>query len=495
MPKTPKEVLADPTFYQLPDAEQQKVLATLDPHFGALPMAERTKVLQMGKSRLGQSPADSAALHAKAGYATSQGAPAEEPGFFSRLAETTGVPTTKEQLQSMKPSMMEILGGPAVTAGKMVVNQAQNLSNRGQEAVRSIASAPEGQRGVAAASAIPKYLLEGELAPVGGHGVNQFAEDLGSGQLRAAGGDLTGTVLNLLALKGGNPKTVERLTAATDAMPKDIRRALPDLNAEVSSKGRPKTLDMLGDRIGEAEKKLNLEYSNAVGPHANSVFGTQSIANKILALIQPNMDMTARGRVAKSAIEDRALEFQKPWTLGKLDRERIDANNRMTAFYKKGEADQYGAAGSSVGTALDKVVADAIRDEVYPHVDQLIGKPTGYTRNLKQRIGSLMNMASDLKSHAETTEKQSLKAAGGAGKLPKIRGVVGESGMPRVYLSEPISGNDPYKIATKAAKGAFPNPAAQAARAAVVGTYPAREQDLAKERAQRLVQVLAGAAQ
>ena len=65
---------------------------------------------------------------------------------------------------------------------------------------------------------------------------------------------------------------------------------------------------------------------------------------------------------------------------------------------------------------IDKAVADAIRDEVYPHVDQLIGKPVGYTRDLKQRIGSLMNVSSDLKEHAKTTEKQSMKSAGGAGK-------------------------------------------------------------------------------
>lgn len=56
MAQTVQQTLADPKFYGLPPAEQQKVLATLDPNYARLPLAERTKVLQMGQQRLNANP-------------------------------------------------------------------------------------------------------------------------------------------------------------------------------------------------------------------------------------------------------------------------------------------------------------------------------------------------------------------------------------------------------------------------------------------------------
>jgi hypothetical protein len=52
---TPKaqQTLADPKFYQLPPAEQQRALAMMDADYAGLPLEERNKVLQMGQQRLG----------------------------------------------------------------------------------------------------------------------------------------------------------------------------------------------------------------------------------------------------------------------------------------------------------------------------------------------------------------------------------------------------------------------------------------------------------
>lgn len=440
--------------------------------------------------------AESAAQHAKAGFTTTQGAPPDQPGFTSRLAEATGLPTSREQLKAMQPSMLEILGGPAVTAGKMVAGYGKNLY---AGATRPM-DPDEAQRmkehpiggGVEQAS---KFILGDILAPVGGQGVNRFAEDLGKGQFAPALGDAAGTALNLLMLKDRGPKTAERLAAGTDAMPKDIRRALPDIAAEVSRSGRPKTLDLLQDRIGEAERRLNQDYANSLGPHANTILpptaqGTWPISDRIRSLITTNMDDTARGRAAKQEIIKRAAEFEKPWTIGKLDRERIDANNRLNSFYKKGDVDQYAASGSAIGTAIDKAVADAIREHAYPFMDSLAGKSPGYFANLKQRIGSLMKMSGDIKDHAEKLEKQSMVFEGSpAFKRLRMRGVLGESGLPRVFVSDPMAEGNTLKAANKRVKGAFPNPIRQGINSAYVYSYPARQQ--AQERAQKLVQLLA----
>jgi hypothetical protein len=52
-----KQMLHDPKFYELPSAEQQKVLATLDPDYAQLPLQEQIKVLQIGRQKLGGSAA------------------------------------------------------------------------------------------------------------------------------------------------------------------------------------------------------------------------------------------------------------------------------------------------------------------------------------------------------------------------------------------------------------------------------------------------------
>jgi len=497
MPKTPKEVLADPNFYQLPEPEQQKVLAKLDPHFATLPASERSKVLEMGKSRLSLSPSDTASLHEKAGFTTTQGAPQEEPGFLSRLAETTGVPTS---LSALKPELATT--GPWA-APVMAYRYLKNLvSGAAAPPTQQEQEQMQRSRIAGAANIGSKYILEKLLAPVGGAGVSRMAEDFGQGNIGAGLGDLAGTAINLRMLKGGKPEgSVEKLVTATDSMPKDVRTAFPEIKAEVSRSGRPSSAVDLGKRIDSAESRLNQEYAATAGPYAHATLGptpqgTWPISDAIRSLITPNMDLTAQGRAAKNAIIARASEFEKPWKLGDLDQERIDANNRLNAYYKKGAVDQYAAEGQ-VGTAIDKIIADSIRDHVYPFLDAVTGKPKGYHATLKQRIGALMNMASDLKENAEKAEKQSMKASGGSSKLPKLRGIVGGHGVPRVYLSESVEGKDPFGVVNKAARKAFPGPTSRvlsSAKNAYAATYPAREED-ARERAQRLVQLLAQGAQ
>lgn len=56
-PQTVKQMLHDPKFYELPSAEQQKVLATLDPDYAQLPLQEQVKVLQIGRQKWGDSAA------------------------------------------------------------------------------------------------------------------------------------------------------------------------------------------------------------------------------------------------------------------------------------------------------------------------------------------------------------------------------------------------------------------------------------------------------
>lgn len=451
----------------------------------------------------------SAASHAQAGFTTAQGSPLEQPGFLSRLAETTGVPTSKAQLQSMQPSLAEQIGGPAVTAGKQILEYGKNLY-RG-------AVAPPSERESQQMKEHPyfggpaevgmNYLLNTVLAPVGGKGVNQAIDDIRTGQYRAGSGDILGTIINLMMLKGKDPNTVERLVAATNTMPEYARTALPDLRAEVIRSGRPsaigamfggqKPLDALSDRINMAEKRLNQEWNSAVGPHVRTTGPLTANGKFPVVAALENLEnklgnTTAQDKAARSYIKDLKSRFQKPLTIGELDKQRIAANNRTRAYWKQNDAAQYGKAGADVGTAADVAIANAIRDSVYPFVDRLVGKPSGYFANLKQRVGALMNMSSDLKENMEATEKQSMKAIGSGGHLPKVRGVVGMHGLPHAYLSEPMAGSDPFKVANKAAGRAFPNPIRAGINNAYVYGYPTRQQGLSDERSRELINRLRG---
>ena len=56
-PQKVKQTLHDPKFYELPSAEQQKVLATLDPDYAQLSIQAQVEVLQIGRQKYGGSAA------------------------------------------------------------------------------------------------------------------------------------------------------------------------------------------------------------------------------------------------------------------------------------------------------------------------------------------------------------------------------------------------------------------------------------------------------
>jgi len=60
-PQKVKQTLHDPKFYELPSAEQQKVLATLDPDYAQLSIQAQVEVLQIGRQKYGGSAAGATA--------------------------------------------------------------------------------------------------------------------------------------------------------------------------------------------------------------------------------------------------------------------------------------------------------------------------------------------------------------------------------------------------------------------------------------------------
>lgn len=405
-----------------------------------------------------------AALHAKAGYATAIGTPKPTPGFISRSAEALGIPTSTDDLKNLfTPQAADLLG----PGGRMAQTVAQGMTQPMTPAEKSDMEVhPVGQ----VLNQGAKRILEGPLAPVGGQAVSNIAEDRGN--LGAQAGDIVGTLLNLLTLKAAKgPKTEGKLAYATGGEARNIMTAVPDLLKEAQASGRPADLNGLIDgTIRNAKDKLNTEAANTLGPHANQQIMPSKISQRLLALITPNMDMTQPGRVLKKQIQSAALEFQKPWSLAQLDQERMDANARLHNFEKKGDVDQYAAKrGNNRNSAIDKAIANGVREEVYPLMDQAAGQPAGYYANLKDRIGALMNLESDAKAHREELRTKALKMEG-APLLErlKLRGMASGEGHPRFYVSNLLGPSDPLEAAHSAAQGAFGGPGTSAARAAAL---------------------------
>jgi hypothetical protein len=166
---------------------------------------------------------------------------------------------------------------------------------------------------------------------------------------------------------------------------------------------------------------------------------------------------TADGLNDIARIRGAATEFQKPWTLGELDLERMKINKRLNPFYNKSGADQYAALGNR-NTAIDKVISDTIRDTVYPRMDQAAGKPTGFFRSLKQRQGDLMDLQSSLKEESTRLKDTTARIQGGPRLSRENLGVhVGSSGTPHGFLrgiADVVKKPNPLAVAnTRVAQG------------------------------------------
>lgn len=187
--------------------------------------------------------------------------------------------------------------------------------------------------------------------------------------------------------------------------------------ADLRTAAKGQKLETVGDfvRISDkAEKVLNDEFSQALGKHARDRFNRPDVdrnfplSQKIVELKNRIPSITDADRAERTFIDKAAAEYQKPISLGELDLKRMQANNRLSAYYDKNDVSQYAAESKNAQIAVDKAVADWVRDKAYPKMDQLTGKPPGYFRNLKSRVGNLMNASSQAKEFAAKVHRESM---------------------------------------------------------------------------------------
>lgn len=422
----------------------------------------------------------------KAGFQTFHGTPPKAPTFFSRFGQAVGVPTSMDELKAMfstdpRTLLENAAAGPAAPIARQVVNAGANAIQ-------------ETKQGQSPLNTVPKFLLTGPLAPVGGQAVENFAEDVGKkmqpGQIvprpgaflqGPAMGDALGTFANLVALGRSHPTSeyqLNKLTAAAGAKgAKAIENTADLLTQTQKDMGKPVTSvqDFKGV-VNAAKDKINSEYGNAIGPYANTKPSTLPISQRVLDLITPDMQFTSEGRKEINAIRTAALEYQKPgWTLGALDSKRSRLAADLAAHNEKESVGRYTAERGNTNLAIDNAILDALRDTVYPEADRLAGKPSGYFEDLKSKQSNLMRLEKVLNNRVDDLTGKSREAKG-APLMDKLHGgAYASQGGVHTYiggLMNVLRGKDVLKSANEAASSGFKTsrPVSQA----IVMSYPVR---------------------
>jgi hypothetical protein len=124
----------------------------------------------------------------------------ERPGFFKRLGQSVGAPTTKEELAALKPSTAEMILGPGAAVPKMLYDYLKkNIKSTGQEigeVVDAGKNIAQGQPILPNVGKAAYGMLHGELekVPVVGSAINTAGSDVANKNYMGAAGGLTGVI-------------------------------------------------------------------------------------------------------------------------------------------------------------------------------------------------------------------------------------------------------------------------------------------------------------
>jgi hypothetical protein len=271
---------------------------------------------------------------------------------------------------------------------------------------------------------------------------------------------LTHTVSKLIEPAGMTAK----LARGAGVDPAYIEPVVADLRS--AAKGaKPKTVGDFVDVASKAEKKLNDEFDKSLGAYGHwksnlpDVDGNFPISQAIKALKERMPAITDADRAERTYIDKAAAEYEHPISLHELDLKRMQANGRLSAYYDKNDVAQYAAETKNAQILIDKAVANWVRDNVYPEMDQLTGKPPGYFRNLKARAGNLMNAQSEAEDFASKVHRQSAVERGST-PLERVRpgGAVSMRGGIHGYISnipQMFRAADPEGEANAAVRSGF----------------------------------------
>jgi len=393
------------------------------------------------------------------------------PGFFQRTAEAVGVPTSMEQvrqLTSTTPAQMgEQLGeqfkGSIKRGAKEVWEAARNIYEGG----------PVGANlGKAGYGALTGAIESNPITqPVG-----TLAEDIRTKNYPGAAGDLVGSVANYFMLKGakkpGTKARVNKLTSAVGPAGGDtvaaLKTTLPELDATEKALGNPKTIGDFQTLVKRTQDRLTQKFNGALYRNAHQRVVPTNIADA-LRTKAAELPPTAEGQALAQEIRNAATEYERPWTLRDLNRERQYRNSLVQNFYDKAGSKQMGAMRSNAQAIIDKTVADGSRELLYDQLSKY-DKGTNWAE-LKRQQHHIINLQDQLaKQVGNLTDKQAAMAGESFFEKESVSASLHGGGVSaRAHgLQRLLPGMGPETAASAKVRAAFPSARAMAARRAVL---------------------------
>lgn len=424
---------------------------------------------------------------------------APPPGFLQRAGEAVGAPTTMKDLKAAQPTLTDAIGGPAVTMGKAAVGYGKNLYAEGKKAFTDAKQAGAdyagggvtlGQTAGRLGADTSDLFLKGVAGPIGSGGVASFGEDVAAKNWKGAAGDAVGTLVNALLLRGKPKATTEarvsKLGFAAGGAEAGIEHALPELDKTLGG-GVPETLGELHTAVKDTGARLEQRFNTAIA----RTRGVSVVPVDISAALDAKageMPPTAEGQAIAQQLRAASTEYQRPWSLGDLNKERIYRNGLTRGLESKSGSAQMAAMRSNVDTMVDKIVADESRNVLYDELGKRF--PDQNFRADKLTQSHLIDVRDQLDAR-EAQLRHSESMHSGPSPLDRVRvsaslhpGGIGVT--PRIHPGELLA-KSPTKSVNKAVRGAFVDTttknatrrglAAAGARGRTVSPPPGDDQD------------------
>jgi hypothetical protein len=290
------------------------------------------------------------------------------------------------------------------------------------------------------------------LIPGAGPFAAGIGEDIGKGEwVEALGENAVYAIAGLATkrmMKGVEPS--KRLSAAAGGGAKEFESVMRDLATSAKKYGKPKTVNDLYELVKKTGRDMETDFNQALQPIASQRIMPSEVATRLLQEANKFDAKTPEGRAARQYLRQRAIDYQKPWSLGDLNQKRMKMLD--ATLEAKTQVKQMGAVRNNVETLADKTIEDSLREIVYGEMDRRY-KGAKF-KELKEKQAKLLDLNHRLQNRvSDIADKQAAYETAGPLKRAGfyVRGHA--SGLtPAVH---PKFEGSPEKAAGKQIKKAF----------------------------------------
>lgn len=363
---------------------------------------------------------------------------ADKPGFFKRLGQSFGLPTTMEEVESAKPKfdwqhVGEAALGPVGVVGKMAYNYGETaikgIKEGAQEATEVGENLAEGRPVLPNLGKFGSAVLHGTLSavPIIGPSIETAGQDIAEKNYAGAAGGLTGVVAQVAA-----PEVLKRVPAAAartgealqklpsktpiikafvDGPPEDlmtravkptknnvgwndsVKKGLPIIKSAEPDLGKPISgLDDALEATTLAKKNLWKQYVARLGPAGK--MGAQIDGNAVADAMVNSIDKRTalQNPTLVERVKNTADTYRRPLGVDEAEDFLQSANKDLNSYYAKNKVGRQVALNDPTMSSTVSE-AEALRDALYSKLDEVSGPGAA---DLKRQYGALTNVEKEM---------------------------------------------------------------------------------------------------